>query len=106
MFIKQMSGNEVATELGITKQAVYNILKRSLKKFYKYLKKQNKELSPFDIVCIMMKAFNVPNDEKEIIKYFNLFPANIKSEVTKYLVKNSRKLSSGRTMFPAMQQVF
>jgi predicted DNA-binding protein YlxM (UPF0122 family) len=101
-----MNGSEIATELGITRQAVYNILKRALKNYYKEFQKQNKDLSPFDVICVMMKMLNVPNNEKEIIKYFNLFPYDIKHEVTHYLVKNSKKLSSGRTMFPLMQQVF
>lgn len=99
------TGTEIAEELGITRQAVHSILQRAMKKFYKRLKHSNKKLTPFDIMSIMMKIFNIPNDKKEIAKYYNLFPNDIKREVARYLIENSRKLPSGRTMFPPMQEL-
>ncbi len=105
MFIEPRTGTEIAEEMGLTRQTVHVILKRAMKKFYIRLKRNNRNLTPFDIMSMMMKMLNIPNDKSEIAKYYSLFPNKIKREVTKYLIENSKKLPSGRTMFPPVQEL-
>jgi len=75
-----MSGTEVADELGITRQAVCQSLKKSIKKIYYRIKNIYQSSSPIEILAIMATMFNIYS-ESEYKKFFNLFPPNIKGEV-------------------------
>jgi len=79
---RPMSGSDIAEILGISRMAVSQALKRSLKKVYFLLKKANRHLDPFDIAVTMSQIFKVSLDnDKEMIKFFNLFPSEIKKEI-------------------------
>lgn len=79
---KSMSGTEISKELDVSRMAVSQALKRSLKKVYFLLKKYNRHLDSFDIAVTMSQIFKVSLDnDKEMIKFFNLFPPEIKKEI-------------------------
>ena len=90
---KPMSGSEIAEACGgMSRQAVSNILKKAMKKYYKEVKKLDESWTPFECVCTMMKMFHVPNDDAEIKKFFTLFPPEIKAEVTADLVNRNGRI--------------
>jgi predicted transcriptional regulator len=79
---KPMSGTDVSKELNISRMAVSQNLKRGLKKVYYILKKFNRHLDSFEIAVTMSQLFNVSVDnDKEMTKFFNLFPKEIKKEI-------------------------
>lgn len=75
-----MSGTEVANELGITRQAVCQSLKKSMQKVYYRVKNIYNIHSPVEVLSLMATMFNV-RSETEYKKFFSLFPSNIKGEV-------------------------
>lgn len=86
---KSMNGTDVAKELGVTRMAVSQSLKRSLKKIYYMLKKSNRHLDPFEIAVIMSQLLCVSLDcENEVNKFFNLFPVDIKREIKYHAEKH------------------
>ena len=90
---RPMDGAEIAEKLGgMSRQAVSNTLKRAMKKFYNGVRELDETWTPFECVCVMMKMFGIPNDLTEIKKFFNLFPPDIKSEVTEELIAKNGKL--------------
>lgn len=79
---KSMTGSDISKELRITRMAVSQSLKRSLKKIYYTLKKNNRHLDPFEIAVEMSQILCVSLDcSNEVNKFFNLFPADIKDEI-------------------------
>lgn len=81
MFVKPMNGSEIAESLGITRQAVSNILKRAMKKFYDQVAIMDTEWGPFDRSCAMMRMLNVDNNIEEIKKFYMLFPPDVRDEI-------------------------
>jgi DNA-binding CsgD family transcriptional regulator len=75
---EQMSGAEIAKELGISRQAVSNTLKRAMKKVYIETRKLEK-WSPFEAAVAMSQMFN--QDEQDMKKFFRLFPPDIRKEI-------------------------
>jgi hypothetical protein len=87
---RPMSGSEIADALGgMSRQAVSNVLKKAMKKYYKEVRKLDPSWTPFECICTMMKMFHVPNDDAEIKKFFQLFPPDVKKEVTEDLVNRN-----------------
>lgn len=79
---KPMSGQEIANELGISRQAVSQCLKRALKKMYNALKEDCPDLTPSEVVFTIMCGLDLYNaDEQEIVEFFRLFPKDIKQEI-------------------------
>lgn len=87
-FVRPMDGSAIAVELGITRQAVSNILKRAMKKFYEQIKKMDPEWGPFDCSCAMMRMLGVANNTEEIKKFYNLFPPDVRNEIEKDALEN------------------
>ena len=86
---RPMSGSDIANELGISRMAVSQSLKRSLKKIYYSLKKKNKHSDPFQVAVTMSQILRVSSDcDKEMEKFFNLFPAEIKNEIKHHAKKH------------------
>jgi predicted transcriptional regulator len=82
---KSMNGTDIAKELGVSRMAVSQSLKRSLKKIYYLLKKSNRHYDPFEIAVTMSQILRVSLDcENEVNKFFNLFPMEIKEEIRNY----------------------
>lgn len=85
---KPLNGSEISEELGITRQAVSNILKRAMKKFYLQVKRVDTEWGPFERSCAMMRMLRVDNNEEEIKKFYMLFPPDIRDEIEKDALEN------------------
>jgi hypothetical protein len=88
MFELPKDGSAIAVELGITRQAVSNLLKRGMTKFYKETRKLDKGWGPFDCSCAMLRMLNVGNTEAEIKKFYQLFPPSIRKEIEKDALEN------------------
>lgn len=86
--VRPMDGAEIAKELGITRQAVSNILKKSMRKFYNQVKYIDETWGPFERSCAMMRMLNVDHVEEEIKKFYNLFPMDIRNEIEKDALEN------------------
>jgi len=83
-----MSGQEIASELGITRQAVSNTLKRALGKAYNNAKELWSEESPFEVATNLSIMFGVKDDD--VSKFFKLFPINIRIEIIEDAKKRVR----------------
>ena len=79
LITEQKTGAEIAKELGITRQAISNILKRSMEKVYKEARKVDTTWGPFETATAMSIMFNV--EDQEINKFFRLFPPKIRKEI-------------------------
>lgn len=82
---KAMSGSEIARELGITRQAVSQTLKRTMGKVYTNLLKENITENPTETVFFMRDWLGV-EDEEDIEMFFSLFPLKIRSEIKEDLL--------------------
>lgn len=86
--VRPMDGAEIAKELGITRQAVSNILKKAMRKFYNQAKCVDDTWGPFERSCAMMRMLNVDHVEEEIKKFYNLFPKDIRDEIEQDALEN------------------
>jgi len=86
--VRQLNGSEIADELGITRQAVSNILKRAMRKFYIQARKLDAEWGPFECSCAMMRMLKVDNNAEEIKKFYMLFPPDIRDEIEQDALDN------------------
>lgn len=89
---RPMTGAQIAKDLGITRQAVSNTLKRALDKAFAEAKKMDSSWDNFDTAVVLSQIFGVEQDsEEELKKFFKLFkPATRKSieqDAAKYLSK-------------------
>jgi len=87
---KHLSGTMIAEKLNISRAAVSQILKRSIKKIYLSLKNSNKEYSTIQIISGMAKLFNIKT-ESEYKKFFRLLPENVKGEINAAAKDNGYK---------------
>jgi len=77
--VEQKTGAEIAKELGVTRNAVSQMLKRAIGKVYKEVRKLDKSFDAFEAVTAMSLMFNV--DEEELSKFIRLFPPDIRKEI-------------------------
>ena len=75
-----MSGQDIGDIIGISKGAVSQSLKKSIKRLYYYFKNIYRDLSVIEIMSIMANIFNVKTDN-QYKKFFRLFPTNIQGEM-------------------------
>lgn len=74
----EMSGADIAKELGISRQAVSNTLKRAMKKVYAEARKLEK-WSPFEAAVALAVMFG--QQDNELNKFFKLFPPDVRKEI-------------------------
>jgi len=87
-FERPMTGAQIARELGITRQAVSNNLKRAISKVYAEVKKTESGWGPFEAAVAMSQMFGVEQDSpEELKKFFKLFPPKIRKEIEEDAVK-------------------
>ena len=80
--MNRMTGEEIAQNLGISRQAVSNSLKRGMKKLFLEFKKRNRLLNDFEIAMKVLEYLGVlDGDSDEVRKDFNLFPPDIKERI-------------------------
>lgn len=75
---KHLTGQEIGDYLNVSRSAVSQSLKRSIKRIFYKLKKNNM-FSTVEIIANMAVIFNV-NTESEYKNFFRLFPDNIKGK--------------------------
>ena len=81
-FERPMTGAQIARELGITRQAVSNNLKRAMTKVYVEVNKTEKDWGPFEVAVAMSQMFGVEQDSpEELKKFFKLFPPKLRKEI-------------------------
>jgi predicted transcriptional regulator len=79
---RAISGSEIANELGITRQAVSQTLKSSMKKCYKSILKHKFAESPYDAAVALMIFLKVDHgDDQDVKEFFGLFPKEIQKEI-------------------------
>ena len=86
--VKPMDGAAIAKELGITRQAVSNILKKAMKKCYNRVSIIDPTWGPFEKSCALMRILRVDPVEEEIKKFYNLFPKEVRDEIEKDALEN------------------
>ena len=86
--MRPMDGSEIAIALSVTRQAVSNILKRAMKKYYIEVGKMDNTWGPFDRSVCMMRMFQIENNAEEIKKFYNLFPPDIRDEIERDALEN------------------
>jgi predicted DNA-binding protein YlxM (UPF0122 family) len=77
--MRERSGQKIADELEISRQAVAQTVKRALNKIYKNYQKEFPWLSPFELVAKIMSELDIEIDKKN----FNCFPLRLKKEIIK-----------------------
>ncbi len=77
--LPNMSGQEIAKELGITRMAVSNTLKRALKKLHTNVKKELK-MNDFEAAVAIQIGMNVDNED-DIKSFFKLFPPDVRKKI-------------------------
>ena len=82
-----MNQEDIADQLGFTKGAVSQIVKRSLHKIYKNVEKKNKHLNPLEIVLVISELFDVKT-RIQFNKFYRSFPKPIKKQVEEEATKN------------------
>lgn len=75
-----MKSTEVAKQLSISEGSISQSLRRSIYKIYHNIKKNNRELSSLQIMCIMADLFNIKS-QKEYKRFYKLFPKKIQGDV-------------------------
>ena len=75
-----MKSTEVAKQLNISEGSISQSLRRSINKIYYDIRKNNRELSSLQIMCIMADLFNIKS-QKEYKRFYKLFPKRIQGEV-------------------------
>lgn len=87
-FERPMTGAQIARELGITRQAVSQNLKRAMSKVYADVKKTESGWGPFESAVAMSQMFGVEQDSpEELKKFFKLFPPKVRKEIEQDAVK-------------------
>jgi predicted ArsR family transcriptional regulator len=81
---EEMSGADIAKELGISRQAVSNTLKRAMKKAFIEAKKVE-DWGAFETAVAMSVMFG--QDKGDLDKFFKLFPPDIRKEIEDDAVK-------------------
>jgi len=76
----QMSGTEIARELGVTRQAVSSTIKKGLPKFYQGTKDMNPKMRPWDILLLIADKTGM---REEPVKLLKLMPKKIRQEIEK-----------------------
>lgn len=78
---RALDGSEIAKELKVTRQAISNVLKRAMEKFYIKTKQLDTSWDPFEVSCAMLRMLGVANNTEDIKKFYNLFPPQIRNEI-------------------------
>lgn len=73
-----MTGAEIGKELGITRQAVSNTLKRAMKKLFIEMKKEM-DGTDFEVAVNLMVGLGV--EDMDVTNFFKLFPPDIRKKI-------------------------
>lgn len=79
-FLPQMSGTEVATKLGMTRQAVSSATKKALPKVYMNVRAEMPQLGPFDAFMEAAKRLHMREQAGKVLR---LMPKKYQDEIKK-----------------------
>lgn len=79
-YVKAYSGADIARTLGISRQAVSQVLKRAIRKVYRGLLDEGITESPTKTLLFMRDWFGVETED-DIKQFLNILPKSIKQEV-------------------------
>jgi len=79
-YVQSMSGSEIARELGISRQAVSQLLKRSISKVYNGILEKGLTDTPTETAMFMMDWFGI-EDEEDIQQFYDLFSVEIQDKI-------------------------
>lgn len=83
-----MSGAQIASELGISKQAVSHTIRKSMNAMYRHILKKGMADSPFEAILVLMMVLGVENNNMTDIKQFlKLFDKRIIERVKMEAIK-------------------
>ena len=91
---RAMTGSEIARDMGISRQAVSQTLKRAMGKMYRGVMDNGLEETPTEAVLFLQKFLNV-TDEEDIQQFFELFPTDIQNEIKEDAEKRFRRSPEG-----------
>ncbi len=77
---KQLTGEDVAKELKISRSAVSQNLKKTLKCIFYTLKRTNKDLTTLQVLTFLAEWCGI-KAEKHYKQFFRLFPKNIRKDI-------------------------
>lgn len=77
---RALSGSEIARELGCSRQAVSQTLKRAVTKLYTGLQEEKITESPTETIMFMREWLGI-TDEEDIQQFYDMFPKNIRDEI-------------------------
>jgi predicted transcriptional regulator len=90
VYVMPKDGEQISKELGITRQAVSQSIKRGMEKCYTAVAEMNQDKSPFQVACHLMVMFNV-NEEEETRKFIKLFPPRTRRLIVKDAVNYDKR---------------
>jgi len=107
-YIKAMNGEEIASALDITRQAVSGSLKRGMCKCYKYTRTTLPELSTLECSIFLLKWLDMIGTldftMNEIKRFNKLFPYNIRKEIEMDTIE--KKKYGYRTILEKINNIF
>ena len=74
--------SEIANQLGISRQAVSQALKRGLRKFYNGVQEMDKTWTPFQVIMVMARMLQQDGSIKELKTLIGLLPSDVRNMVT------------------------
>jgi predicted DNA-binding protein YlxM (UPF0122 family) len=77
-----MTGQQIADEFGTSRQNIYKLLKKGMRKVYKRVKKMCPDYTPFDVAVHMSVMFRV-DKEKDLQYFIKDFPKDLQEAIKK-----------------------
>jgi IS30 family transposase len=79
--------SEIARQLGISRQAVSQALKRGLRKFYRGVQEMDRSWTPFQVVMVMARMLQQDGSIKELKALIGLLPSDVRDIVVEDAMK-------------------
>lgn len=81
--------SNIATSMGISRQAVSQTLRRGLRKFYYGVQNLDSSWTPFQVATTMAKMLHQDQSVKELKAFIGMLPVDVKKMVIEDAIKNS-----------------
>lgn len=91
-----MTSSEIEEELVVSRQNVSQITKRALRKVFIQIRRLDMTMTPFEIACYIADMFGVQQTEKELSKFFGLFPKALKNLIKESAINQCRVVDQER----------
>lgn len=84
--------SNIAKNMGISRQAVSQTLRRGLKKFYFGVQGLDTSWTPFQVATVMAKMLHQDQSIKDLKAFIQMLPSDVKKLVIADAVKNAPKV--------------